>query len=192
MKPTRIPLLVTDIIATAISYFDGMDFGDLVSCPACGGDVQGYDMKTKKFAVLRQNGRERVITVRVKRFYCRSCGDLCYADEPFYPGSRIGSPVIDLFSSLSSGMPQARAARTIDTMGIIVNRTTWKYYSGLASRVIPVVDIFGMRLPLCLVTLSEIATRSGNNDRPDPAGVLEACRYPSRSRATTSISRENV
>jgi hypothetical protein len=177
MKSYRIPPLITDIVRTALSSIDGMEFTHVASCPSCGGELVGYDHKRKKFAVLKEETVKRVITVRVKRFYCRNCGALCYADEPFYPGSRIGSPVIDLFLSLSAATPPNRAARIIDAMGIKVDRTTWKKYTGRSPEGIPVVDVFGMRLPLCIVQLSDIAVRT---DQPDPAAVIAACGYPSR------------
>jgi hypothetical protein len=187
MRPPRIPPLATDIIQTALSSLDGMEFTEIVSCPSCGGDLQGYDSKKKKFAVLREQTGERVVTVLVKRFYCRKCGALCYADEPFYPDTRIGSPVIDIFSSLSATMPPSRAARVIEAVGIVVDRTTWKNYIGRSFSDIPVVDVFGMRLPLCIVRLSDIAVRT---DHPDPVEVIAACGYPSRSKAATDTSRE--
>jgi hypothetical protein len=190
VKPPRIPPMVTDIIQTALASLDGMEFAELISCPLCGGPVQGHDSKKKKFAVLREQTGERIITVRVKRFYCGRCGNLCYADQPFYPDTRIGSPVIDLFSSLSATMPPSRAARVIDTMGIVVDRTTWRNYAGLPFPIIPVVDVFGMRLPLCVMRLSDIAVTSGESGHADPADVLAACGYPSRSKATTGTSRE--
>ena len=160
-----------------------MEFSHAASCPSCGGKLQGYDRKKRKFAVLMEDSGNRVITVRVKRFYCRNCGALCYADEPFYPDSRIGSPVIDIFLSLSAAMPASRAARVIDAMGIKVNRTTWKNYTGRSPAGIPVVDVFGMRLPLCIVRLSDIAVRT---DQPDPAEVISACGYPSRNKVKHS------
>jgi hypothetical protein len=187
MKPPRIPPLVTDIIQTALSSLDGLEFTEIISCPSCGGTLQGYDSKKKKFAVLREATGQRVITVKIKRFRCRSCGSLCYADEPFYPGTRIGSPVIDIFSSLSATMPRGRAARIIDTMGIVVNRTTWSNYSGQLFTDIPVVDFFGMRLPLCIVKLSETAVSIGESDRPDPVDVIAACGYPSRSKVISKL-----
>ena len=176
--------MVTDIIQTALSSMDGMEFSELISCTACGGPVQGHDRKKKKFAVLREQTGERIITVRVKRFYCRQCGNLCYADEPFYPGTRIGSPVIDIFSSLCAMLPPGRAARVIDTMGIVVNRTTWKHYIGRPFPEIPVMVVFGMRLPLSVVRLSDIAVQSGESGHADPADVIAACGYPSRSKVT--------
>jgi hypothetical protein len=185
MKTPRIPPLVTDIIQAALSSLDGMEFTGIISCPLCGGILQGYDRKKKKFAVLREQTGERVITVRVKRFHCRKCGNLCYADEPFYPDTRIGSPVLDIFSSLSATMPPSRAARVIDAMGIVVNRTTWRYYTGRPFPEIPVLEVFGMRLPLSVVRLSDIAVQSGESD---PADVIAACGYPSRCKMATNTS----
>jgi hypothetical protein len=189
MRPPRIPTMVTDIIQTALSSLDGMEFPEISSCPSCGGILQGHDRKEKQFAVLREPTGERVITVRVRRFHCRSCGALCYADEPFYPDTRIGSPVIDLFLSLAAMMPPSQAARIIDAMGIVVHRTTWKNYSGRSFAAdIPVMDIFGMRLPVCIVQLSDIAIRSGEFGPAYPAEVIAACGYPSRNRAATGSS----
>jgi len=188
VRPPRIPPLATDIIQTALSLMDGMEFAEIISCPLCGGTLQGYDSKKKKFAVLREQTEERVITVRVKRFYCRKCGKLCYADEPFYPDTRIGSPVIDIFISLSATMPPSRAARVIDALGIVVNRTTWRNYPWRPFADIPVVDVFGMRLPLCVLRLSDIAVQPGESGHADPADVLAACGYPSRSKVITGTS----
>jgi hypothetical protein len=193
VKPPRFPPLVSDLVQTALSSLDGMEFTELRSCPTCGGTVQGYDRKKKQFAVLREPTGERVIVVHVRRFRCRSCGALCYADDPFYPDTRIGSPVIDLFLSLSAIMPPSRAARVIDAMGIIVHRTTWKNYGRRPFAAdIPVMDIFGMRLPVCIVQLSDIAVRSGESGPARPADIIAACGYPSRSRAATGSSGEII
>ena len=187
MRPPRIPTIVSDLILTALSSLDGMEFSAMSSCPACGGMLQGHDSKKKQFAVLRELTGERVITVRVKRFRCRDCGILCYADEPFYPDTRMGSPIIDLFLSLSAIMPPSRAARVVDAMGIVVHRTTWRNYSGRSfASEIPVMDIFGMRLPVCVVRLSEIAVRSGESGPAHPADIIAACGYPSRNRAANA------
>lgn len=188
MKPPLIPGIITDMVQTALSSLDGMEFAELPSCPICGGTLRGHDSKKKKFAVLREQQGERVISIRVKRFYCKKCGRLCYADEPFYPETRIGSPVIDIFFSLSSAMPAGRAARIIDAMGIAVNRTTWKNFIGRKFPEIPVVDVFGMRLPLSVMRLSEIAVKYGESGRVDPAAVIAACGYPSRRPGTAGTS----
>jgi hypothetical protein len=192
MRSPRIPTIVTDIVQTALSSLDGIEFTEISSCPSCGGILQGHDSKKKQVTVLREQMGERVISIRVKRFRCRSCGALCYADEPFYPGTRIGSPVIDLFVSLSAMMPPSRAARMIDAMGIVVHRTTWRNYNGRSAADIPIVDVFGMRLPVCIVRLSDIASRSGESGPAHPDEIIAACGYPSRNSAATGSTGKTI
>ena len=188
VRPPRIPPMITDIIQTAVSSLDGMEFTNLMSCPHCGGTVRGFDRKKKKFAVLREQMAERIIYIWVKRFYCRDCGVLCYADEPFYPGTRIGSPVIDIFISLSATMPGSRAARIIDALGIVVDRTTWKYYTNRTFPEIPVMDVFGMRLPLSVVRLSDLAVQSGESNPSYTAEIIAVCGNPSQSSVPSNSS----
>ena len=183
MRPPRIPPMVGDLVQTALQVFDGLEFTTGSACLRCGSPLQGYDTKTKKFATIVENGQERVISVRVKRFRCKTCGGLCYADEPFYPGTRIGSPVIDLFTSFATTMPPGRAARVVGALGISVDRTTWKNYAGKDFSDIPEIDLFGMRLPVCIMVLSNLAARSGELSRPDPQEILKACGYPSARRS---------
>jgi len=171
--------MVIDIVQSAICSLDGAEFTHLAACPVCGGRVQGYDTRTKKYAVIRDGDGERTITVRIKRFTCRNCKKLCNADEPFYPGTRIGSLVVDLFFCLSATMPESRAARHIDALGIRVDRTSWKNYSGRAIPEIPVTDIFGMRLPSSVLMLSGLSARALDGGRIDCADVLKACNFPS-------------
>lgn len=171
--------MVIDIVQSAICSLDGTEFTHLAACPVCGGRVQGYDTRTKKYAVIRDEDGERTITVRIKRFTCRNCKKLCNADEPFYPGTRIGSLVVDLFFCLSATMPESRAARHIDAMGIRVDRTSWKNYSGRAIPEISVTDIFGMRLPSSVLGLSSLFALAPNGGRIDGADVLKACNFPS-------------
>lgn len=175
--------MVTDIVQAAISSFDGAEFSQLAACPACGGPVQGYDTRQKKYAVLHDGEGERIITVRIKRFTCRRCNKLCNADEPFYPGTRIGSLVVDLFFSFSATLPGSRAARLIDAMGIRVDRTSWKNYAGRPMPEIPAAEIFGLRLPLSVLTLSNLAARAPDGEKIVGEEALEACGFPSAFRA---------
>jgi hypothetical protein len=105
MRPPRFPPMVSDIVQNALSSLDGVAFTELAACPHCGGSVTPHDLKEKQFAVLADGEKTRTIHVKVKRFHCRQCGRLCYADEPFYPNTRIGSPVIDLCTTLSRVCP---------------------------------------------------------------------------------------
>lgn len=180
MRPPRIPPMVTDLFQTAVSVVNGAEFSSLDRCPHCGGPVTGYDTRQKKFAVVMEEGQERTITVRVRRFTCRLCNQLCYADEPFYPGSRIGSPIIDFYITKSAIMPSARAARIIATMGIVVDRTTWKNYRDRAMPEIPQAEFFNMLLPRSILSLSALAARGPAGDQVTGRDILEACGYPSR------------
>nr|WP_319376082.1 hypothetical protein [uncultured Methanoregula sp.] len=183
MRPLRIPPMITDLIITAVSAFDGAEFTKLAQCPFCGGAIQGYDTRKKKFAVLTETAGERTITVYVRRFTCRSCKKLCYADEPFYPDTRIGSIIIDLHTTLSTLMPPSRAARVIDVMGIRVDRTTWRNYRNLKVPDIPTAEVFGMRLPRSILTISTIAARIPEGSGIEGAEALAACGFPSTYRA---------
>jgi hypothetical protein len=175
--------MVTGIVQTAICAFDGAEFTSLATCPFCGSPVQGYDTRQKKYAAIREEGHERIITVRVKRFTCRTCSRLCNADEPFYPDTRIGSMVVDLFFAFAQVMPKSRAARLLDAMGIRVDRTTWKNYTCRQMPEVPVTDIFGVRLPSSVLTISNIAARIPEGDCIDGPEALAACGFPSRFQA---------
>jgi hypothetical protein len=182
MKPPRIPPMAAAIIQNAFSALDGIVFTELAACPHCGGTVTGHDLKEKQFAVIVEEGAERTIHVKVKRFRCRECGRLCYADEPFYPDTRIGSPVIDLCVTLSATMPAGRAARVLKAMGVIVDRTSCLLYVKKHSGEIPTADFFGMRLPFSVLSLGNLAAAVPEGARIAGADVLAACGYPSGRR----------
>jgi hypothetical protein len=183
MKPPRIPPMAATIIQNAFSSLDGIAFTELVACPYCGGTVTGHDLREKQFAVIADEGTERTVRVKVKRFRCRACGKLCYADEPFYPDTRTGSPVIDLCVTLSATMPAGRAARVLGAMGVIVDRTSCLLYAKKHTGDVPTADVFGMRLPFSVLSLANIAAIVPEGDRISGADVLAACGYPSGHRA---------
>jgi hypothetical protein len=180
--------MVTDIVQTAICAMDGAEFTNLGACPGCGGPVQGYDIRERRYAIVREGLDERTIMVRVRRFMCRNCKKISNADEPFYHGTRIGSLVLDLFITFSLSMPASRAARVLDGMGIIVNRTTWKNYTDLGLPGIPTTNIFGMQFPSSVFTISTLAARLADGDRIEGVKVLDACGFPSVCRHPQTAS----
>jgi predicted nucleic-acid-binding Zn-ribbon protein len=175
--------MATDLVQAALRVFDGMEFSDRSACPSCGGAVQGYDTRKKRFAVILEESKERILSVSVKRFICKSCKKLCYADEPFYPDTRIGSPVIDLYLSFCTTMPKSRAARMIGTMGISVDRTTWRNYHPENFPDISAADFFGMNLPFSILTISSLAASTSQGSGIKGAELLAACGFPSAYRA---------
>jgi hypothetical protein len=121
----------------------------------------------------------------VKRFACRECGIVCFAEEPFYPATRAGSPIVDLCVTLSATMPFSRAAVYLEHLGILIDRGTVRNYARSAYPGIPTTDLFGIRLPLSIVSLSELATRFGEGGCIPGTEALAACGFPSAYRAAT-------
>jgi predicted nucleic-acid-binding Zn-ribbon protein len=175
--------MVADIIQTALLACDGIEFSDRAACPSCGGPVQGYDTRKKQFAVMREDDRERVIHVRVKRFYCKTCKRPCYADEPFYPGTRMGSPVIDLCRTFAATLPFCRTADSLSRLGIAIDRGSVRTYAHRDLTEMPAADIFNMRIPLSIISLSSLAASAGEGGGINGAEVLAACGFPSAGRA---------
>ncbi|HNX17071.1 MAG TPA: hypothetical protein PKM50_01945 [Methanoregula sp.] len=182
MKPPRIPPILPTLVQTGLAAVDNVTFDELGACPVCGGTVSGYDTKKKVFAVIREDDKERTIRIFVKRFYCRNCDHIINADEPIYPGTRIGSPVIDLCLSLATMMPVNRTATYLDAMGVVVNRTSCRLYVKEHFRQIPVNDLFGIKIPMSIVSLSTLAARSGQHSPIEGAEILAACGFPSADR----------
>jgi hypothetical protein len=183
MKPPRIPPLIIDIVQSGLLACEGIIFETRDSCPVCGGTLSGYDMKKKQFGVIREGDSNHPIYVVVKRFSCRQCHAVCFADEPFYPETRIGSPLVDLCRTLAAGMSFYRTAGFMAHMGIIIERGTVRNYARRRFPEIPTTELYGIRLPLSIISLSEIAARIGERSRVPGAEALAACGFPSAYRA---------
>lgn len=188
MKLPRIPPMAVDIIQTALSAMDGTVFSELATCPHCGGTVTGYDYKTRQFAVLLEHETPRPIHVKVKRFRCLQCNRLCYADQPFYPDTRIGSPVIDLSVTLTTTIPATRAARVLSSVGIYVDRTSCLLFSRRFRQNIRTAEVFGMRLPFSVLTLSNLAAQNVEDGPLLGSDVLAACGFPSSYQEVPELS----
>ena len=182
MKQFRIPPLLVDLVQSSILIFDRVVFDSRDACTECGGPISGYDIRKKQFAVMNNEGRPYPVNVFVKRFSCRQCGIICCADEPFYPGTRTGSPVVDLCRTLSMTMPFHRTTTYLAQIGIIIDRGTVRNYARGSFPEIPMTDLFGIRLPLSVVSLSAI-TAARERGRIIGAEALAACGFPSAYRA---------
>lgn len=157
------PMLI-DLVGNALISMDGVRFTRLDTCPSCGGRVTGHDLRSKRFAIILENGKERTIRVFVKRFYCRQCGLLCYADAPFYPDTRLAAPIVDLCLLFSQRMPFNRVAEYLRALGIVVDRGTIRNYASRDFGTIPATELFGLPLPLSLLNLAVSAL--GREGRP--------------------------
>lgn len=182
MKPPKIPPMLSTIIQAGLLVADGAEFDRLSACPDCGGPVSGYDTRKRLFVTIRENETERDVFVQVKRFKCTGCGRVVYADSPFYPATRIGSPVIDLCVTLSATMPVNRVAAYLDTLDVIVDRTSCRLWVKNTKPDVPATDLFGVRLPLSVISLSSLGSRYLERGPVPGAEILVACGFPSAHR----------
>jgi len=185
MKQLRIPPLLADIIQSGILACEGILFDNRDACPVCGGPVSGYDTRKKQFAVMLRDGIPNPLHVQVKRFCCRQCGLISFADEPFYKGTRHGSPVVDLCRTLSTNIPYHRAAAYMTQMGIVIDRGTVRNYARGSYAEIPTSNLFGVRIPLSVISLSSLTAKEGS--RIKGAEALAACGFPSAYRAAPDL-----
>jgi len=179
MRKRRIPPMLADIVQAALASYDNVLFDSCDTCPACGGDLSGYDIKTRQFAVVRDGEQKKVIPVRVKRFRCRSCRKIHSADQPFYPDTRIGSLVVDLCVTLGGSMPFSRVSSCLYDMGVIVDRWSVRNYIRNNRRTVPGVDMFGFEVPLSIVSHSALAMGMQAGGGVSAADLLAACGDPS-------------
>lgn len=187
MKQLRIPPLLIDIVQSGLLACEGIVFDNRDACPACGGKLSGYDTKKKQFAVMREGDTRHPIHVFVKRFTCRQCHAICFADEPFYPDTRIGSPLVDLSTTLAAGMSFYRATAFMAHLGIVIERGTIRNYARRPFPEIPTNNLFGIHLPLSILSLSELAARTGEGSCIPGAEALAACGFPSAYRAAPDL-----
>ena len=149
--------MLSDLVQMTLTSCDGILLDQCGACPHCGGEMSGYDVKKKQFAIVMDGEQKKAVSVMVKRFLCRSCGQVCLADQPFYPDTRIGSPVVDLCITFGETMPSARVSSSLAEMGIVVDRWSVRNYVQNNNRMVPAMDMFGVRIPLSIVSLSTLA-----------------------------------
>jgi hypothetical protein len=174
------PMLI-NVVHTAIQVCEGSEFFVGGVCRSCGETLSGYDSRRKRFAILLDEDREHTVEVILHRAYCRSCGQIWMPEGPFYPGTRVGSPVVDLCRALSITMPYGQVATRLRQMGISVDRWSVRAYCRSPFIPPPTLGAFGMNIPVSLISLSSLAgsLREGVSVRGDD--VLAACNHPSRN-----------
>jgi hypothetical protein len=151
--------MMADMVRKGVAAVDGTVFEHLERCPHCGGGVRPYDHRLKRFATITEGGVIRDIHVRVKRFRCARCGRLCYADSPFYPGTRHGAPIVELAAALAERWPPGRTANTLERLGIVLDRATVRAYARLPLPAITTMDLFGIPIPVSLLQLPSSRSR---------------------------------
>lgn len=179
VRSRSIPPILINIIHTALHACEGVRFHPGSICGACGGTLSGYDERRKRFAVLREEDQPFPVHVIIQRSYCRNCGRMAVPPEPFYPGTRMGSPVIDLCRSLSGTMPYSRVSSSIGLTGVIVDRWSVRNYALMQLPDVISMEVFGMQIPVSIISLSSLAGSVEDKGSLDMEDVLVACNHPS-------------
>lgn len=175
----QIPPMLAATINMGLSALDGLLFKNLEKCPHCGGRPMPYDTKEKQYVTLILGGKKHAINVKVRRFVCHDCGHLLYADEPFYPDTRMGSAIADLALCLSRTNSYSHAASIMTAMGIDITRGTVRNYAMSTLPMPEVSMMYGLPMPLSFMSLMGRGI-SAVNIKPEE--VLLASDYPSRYR----------
>ncbi|OPY38295.1 MAG: hypothetical protein A4E35_00718 [Methanoregula sp. PtaU1.Bin051] len=183
MRSPKVPPMLALLVTEALSVLNGAVFDSLGRCPQCGGPVSGYDMRQRRFARLTGIEGVQTITVLVKRFRCLSCGTICNADEPFYPATRIGAPVIDLCIVFSQAFGYGRGARNLSVMGMEIDRMRCRHYAQIPVGPVPSLNMYGFPVPQSILSLSGLVTNFAEGGRVKGAEALAACGFPSAHRA---------
>jgi hypothetical protein len=173
--------MVVEVVRTALQACEGAEFfvrGG--TCESCGGTLSGYDSRKKRFVVLREDESVQVVGVVLHRVYCRACGRVRAPEEPFYPTTRVGSPVVDLCRALAMTMPAGQVATRLAAMGIEIDRGSVRAYCRSPSPAPPTIPAFGITIPVSIISLSSLAGNLADGGRIPGDDVLAACNHPSR------------
>jgi len=185
----RIHPIFSALIPAALSVCDGILFDSRTSCPHCGSNLARYDVKSKHFAEVIEGSSTKNVTVRITRFKCRGCHAVIYAHQPFYPNTRIGSPVVDLCVTLSTRMPYARVATYLQQIGLNVDRWSVRNYAMKSFRDIPTTEQYGIVLPASIIALASLTSQMGNGTSIWASDVLSACGYPSLEKPDAAFEK---
>ncbi|HJJ34175.1 MULTISPECIES: hypothetical protein [Methanocorpusculum] len=177
-QQVKIPSLLITTVMVGISSLEGTLFATAKPCPLCGGKPQPYDTKKKLYVILKTPTGRKKIMVNIRRFKCKKCGNLIYAEEPFYPDTRLGSAIVDMAISLARLHSYSHTAEIMKALGIEIDRGSVRNYALSNLPIPPANFLYGMQLPNSFISLmtKEI---SGSKGSVSSGEILASSGYPS-------------
>jgi len=160
MRKILLPPMIVELITSGITGIDNRVFFRTGICPSCGSKIKGHDIKKKKFATIIEGEITKNIHVFVKRYRCTGCGKLLYADSPFYPGTRLGAPIVDFCIANKKRHPYNHISKILRAMNIVVDRGTVKNYADKSFGPVPCMELYEIKIPVSLISLSEVSFRN--------------------------------
>ncbi|MDG6255964.1 MAG: hypothetical protein QCH35_00010 [Methanomicrobiaceae archaeon] len=179
--------MLSDLVYGAVVSLDGAMYAGLDACPHCGGAVKAHDIRKKRFATVGDDRQQRTICIFVQRYYCTACGRLCYAESPFYPDTRLGAPIIDFCVVNARLFPYHHVSKLLERMHILLDRGSVRNYATRNFGDVPFLDMYGMRIPLSLLSLIESAFSTGKEGPVIGAIPFGSGRLPPADRALLSL-----
>lgn len=118
---------LADAVQAGLREYGDRELTDPRPCPDCGErDYRKHDFVERTFAVLLTDDGPEEVTVRYRRFRCRSCDRTVPADlsDLFYEDCRYGRPIVDLCVRLAAGRSDRAVADLLASVGVRVTRDT--------------------------------------------------------------------
>jgi len=126
--------LTGDAIQAKFYEYQGTELTKEHPCPRCKDrNYRKHDLKNKIFAILTTKDELEKISVRYRRFWCRTCEKTFSADisKLFYVECLYGRPVVNLCLLLSSSMPPRHVEEYLRRIGIQVDSDMIRRYERL-------------------------------------------------------------
>ena len=168
-----------ELIITALCGVSNMTFMDPPSCPTCHGASKktflDHDTLKRRFATVIIKGEKVKLSVSVKRYMCKQCGRVVFARSPFYPNTRLGSPVVDLAMSLASRYSFYQTYQIMEILNISISRSAIRALAQNREWNITTVSLSGLLLPVSLLSLGTLMSTSHSDLTSED--VLVACGF---------------
>jgi len=168
-----------ELVITALCGVSNMIFMDPPSCPMChNASKKGFldhDTLKRRFATVIVKGEKVKLSVSVKRYICKQCGQVTHARSPFYPNTRLGSPVVDLAMSLASRYSFYQTSQIMEILNISISRSAIRALAQNREWNITTIPLSDLLLPASLLSLGTLmSTSHGHLTSED---VLVACSF---------------
>ena len=168
-----------ELVITALCGVSNMIFMDPPPCPTCHETSKktllDHGMLKRRFATAIIDDKKIKISVSVKRYICKQCGQVVCAHSPFYPNTRLGSPVVDLAISLASRYSFYQTSQIMEVLNISISRSAIRTLAQSREWNITTVPLSGLVLPASLLSLGTLISTSHRHLTPED--VLVACGF---------------
>jgi hypothetical protein len=168
-----------ELIIAALCGVSNMTFMDPPPCPICHDGskkmLTDHGALKRRFATVIIGGEKVRLSVSVKRYVCKQCGKVICARSPFYPNTRLGSPVVDLAMSLASRYSFYQVSQIMEALNISISRSAIRNLAQNNEWNITIVPLSDLVLPTSLLSLGTlVSTSQGDITSED---VLVACGF---------------